>query len=127
MKSYLLSTKLLNSENMVLHFAKNNVKKENKANEIRNDIIEVALLCKSDNDNVLISGIIPRSDKLNPKATEVNRHLKNECRKRNICVISNLNINPKYDCNKSGIHLNWKETNKLLLKNFLFALSKFDN
>ena len=106
MKSYLLSTKSLNSENMVLHFAKNNVEKENKANEIRNDIIEVALLCKSDNDNVLISGIIPCSDKLSPKATEVNRHLKNECRKRNICFVSNLNINPKYDCNKSGLHLN---------------------
>ena len=118
MKSYLLSTKSLNSENMVLHFAKNNVKKENKANEIRNDIIEVALLCKSDNDNVLISGIIPRSNKLSPKATEVNRHLKNECRKRNICFISNLNINPKYDCNKSGRHLNWKETNKLVEKLF---------
>ena len=120
MKSYLLSTKSLNSENMVLHFVKNNVKKENKANEIRNDIIEVALLCKSDNNNVLISGIIPRSDKLSPKATEVNRHLKNECRKRNICVISNLNINPKYDCNKSGIHLNWKETNKLVEKLFVY-------
>ena len=119
MKSYLLSTKLLNSENMVLHFAKNNVKKENKANEIRNDIIEVALLCKSDNDNVLISGIIPRSDKLSPKATEINRHLKNECRKRNICFISNLNVNPKYDCNKSGLHLNWKETNKLVEKPFV--------
>ena len=119
MKSYLLSTKSLNSENMVLHFAKNNVKKENKANEIRNDIIEVALLCKSDNDNVLISGIIPRSDKLSPKATEINRHLKNECRKRNICFISNLNVNPKYDCNKSGLHLNWKETNKLVEKPFV--------
>ena len=119
MKSYLLSNKSLNSENMVLHFAKNNVKKENKANEIRNDIIEVALLCKSDNDNVLISGIIPRSDKLSPKATEINRHLKNECRKRNICFISNLNVNPKYDCNKSGLHLNWKETNKLVEKPFV--------
>ena len=119
MKSYLLSTKSLNSESMVLHFAKNNVKKENKANEIRNDIIEVALLCKSDNDNVLISGIIPRSNKLSPKATEVNRHLKNECRKRNICFISNLNVNPKYDCNKSGLHLNWKETNKLVEKPFV--------
>ena len=95
-------------------------------NEISNDIIEAALLCKSDNNNVLVSGTIPRSDKLNAKATEVNKHLKNECRKGNICFISNSNINPKYDCNKSGLHLNWKGTNKLV-ENFLFALSKFDN
>ena len=126
MKSYLLPTKSRNPENIVLHCGTNNLKKENSANEFSNDIIEVALLRKSDNNNVLVSGIIPRSDKLNAKATEVNRHLKNECHKRNICFISNSNINPKYDCNKSGLHLNWKGTNKLV-ENFLFALSKFDN
>ena len=90
------------------------------------NLIEVALLCKSDNNNVLVSGIVLRSDKHNAKAIEVNWHLKNECRKRNICFISNSIINPKYDCNKSGFHLNWKGTNKLV-ENFLFALSKFDN
>ena len=126
MKSYLLPTKSSNPENIVLHCGTNDLKKENSANEISNDIIEVALLCKSDNINVLVSGIIPHSDKLNANAIEVNRHLKNECRKRNICFISNSNINPKYDCNKSGLHLNWKGTNKLV-ENFLFALSKFDN
>ena len=126
MKSYLLPSKSRNPENTVLHCGTNDLKKENSANEISNDIIEVALLCKCDNNNVLVSGIIPRSDKLNAKAIEVNRHIKNKCRKRNICFISNSNINPKYDCNKSGLHLNWKGTNKLV-ENFLFALSKFDN
>ena len=81
---------------------------------------------KSDNNNVLVSGIIPSSDKPNAKAIEVNRYLKNDCRKRNICFISNSNINRKYDWNKNGLHLNWKETNKLV-KNFLIALSNFDN
>ena len=62
-------------------------KKENSVNEISNYIIEVALLYKSDNNKVLVSGIIPRSDKLNAKATEVNKHPKNECCKRNISFI----------------------------------------
>ena len=53
-----------------------NFKKKNSANEISNDVIEVALLCKSDNNNVLVSSIIPCSDKRNAKAIEVNRHLK---------------------------------------------------
>ena len=114
MKSYLLAAKSRNPENIVLHCGTNNLKKENSANEISNDIIEVAFLCKSDINNVLDSGIIPRSDKLNTKATEVNRHLKNECRKRNICFISNSNINPKYECNKCGLHLISKGTNKRL-------------
>ena len=125
-KSYLLPTKSRNPENIVLHCGTNDLKKENSANKISNDIIEVDLLYKSDNNNVLVSCVIPRSDKLNAKAIEVNRHLKNECRKRNICFISNSNINPKYDCNKSGLHLNWKGKNKLV-ENFLFALSKFGN
>ena len=84
-------------ENIVLHCGTNDLKKENGANEIRNKIIEVALLCKSDNNNVLVSPIITLSDKPNTKAIEVNRHLKNECRKKNICFISNSNINSKYD------------------------------
>ena len=126
MKSYLLPTKSRNSENIVLYCGKNDLKKQNSANEISNDIIEVALLCKSDNNNVLVSGIIPHRDRLNAKAIEENRHRRKEYRKRNICFISNSNIDPKYDCNKSGLHLNWKGTKKLD-ENFLFALSKFDN
>ena len=104
MKSYLLPAKSCNPENIVIHWGIDNLKK-NSANEVSNDIIEVALLCKSDN-NVLVSVIIPRSGNRNAKTTEVNKHLKNECRKRNICFISNSNINPKYDCNKRGLHLN---------------------
>ena len=84
------------------------------------------MLSKSDNNNVLVSGKIPRSGKLNAKAIKVNRHLKNECRKRNVCFISSSNINPKYGYDKSDLHLNWKRTIKLV-ENFLFALSKFDN
>ena len=65
-----------------------------------------------------MSGIVFRSDKFNAKAIEVNRHFKNEYRKRK--------INPKHDCNKSVLHLDCKGTNKLV-ENILFALTKFDN
>ena len=105
MKSYLLPAKSCNLDNTVIHWGTDNLKKENSANEISNDIIEVALLCKSDN-NALVSVIIPRSGKRNAKTTEVNKHLKNECHKRNICFVSNSNINPNYDCNKRGLPLN---------------------
>ena len=55
MKSYPLPTKSHNPENIILHCGTNDLKKGNSANEISNDIIEVALLCKSDNNNVLVS------------------------------------------------------------------------
>ena len=125
-KSYLLPTKSCNPEKIVLHCGTNDLKKQKSANEISNDIIEVAMLCKSDNNNVLFSGIIPRSNKGNAKVVEVNRHLNNEYRMRNICFISDSNINRKIDCNSSGLHLNWKGTNKLF-ESLLFALSKVDN
>ena len=64
-------------------------------------------------------------DKLNAKAAQVNSFLKNEYGERNICFINNSNINPKYHCNQSGIHLNRSGTNRLI-ENLLFALSKFD-
>ena len=41
-------------------------------------------------------------------------------------MINNSNINPKYDCNKSGVHLNWKGTDELI-ENFLFALNKLNS
>ena len=86
--------------------------------------MEVAVSCKSDNNNVLVSGIVPLRDKLNAKVTQVNIHLNYECN-RNICFIDNSNINPRYNCNKSCVHLNKSGTNKLI-ENVFFALSKFD-
>ena len=76
MKSYLWPTKSCNPEIIVLHCGTSDLKKENSANEISNDIVEVTLLCKSDNNNVLVPGIIPRRDKLNASVIGVNGHLK---------------------------------------------------
>ena len=50
MKSYLLLPKSGNPQNIVLRCDTNDLKKENSAKEISNDIIDVALLCKSDSN-----------------------------------------------------------------------------
>ena len=63
-KSSILPAKSRNPENIVLYCVANDLKKEKSANEISNDITEFALMCKSDNNNVLVSGIVPRSDKI---------------------------------------------------------------
>ena len=93
--------------------------------ETEQKILKLAVFGKLDSNNILISGIFPRQDKLNAKAAQVNSFLKNECGKRNICFINNSNINPRYHCNQIGIHLNRSGTNRLI-ENLLFALSKFD-
>ena len=109
MKSYLLSTKSRNPENIIINCGTSDLKKENTANKISNDIIEVALLCISDHNNALVSGVIPRSDKLNAKAIEVNRHLKNECRKRNICFIVIQTLTQSTTVKRSSSKLEWNE------------------
>ena len=125
MKSYIQPTISNDPECIVLHCGTNDLRKNTSAVEIGQKILELAVSCKSDSNNILISGIVPRRDKLNAKAAQVNSFLKNECGKRNICFINNSNINPRYHCNQSGIHLNRSGTNRLI-ENLLFALSKFD-
>ena len=70
-------------------------------------------------------GIIPRRDKLNAKATQVNIYLENECNRTIICFIDNSNINPRYNWNKSDAHLSKSETNGVI-ENMLFPLSNLD-
>ena len=45
---------------------------------------------------------------------------------RKIFALLVIQISTQSTTNKSGFHLNWKGTNKLV-ENFLFASSKFDN
>ena len=86
-------------------------------------IINLAMTCKTDTNSVFISGINPRSDQLNEKATKVNSILRHECKVGNICVIDNKHASPRFHCNKSGLHLNYHGIKKY---NFSYELAKLD-
>ena len=107
-----------NPEYISLYCVTSNLRQDNGAVKIEKKVM------KSDNNNILVTEIVPHCDKLDAKATEGNIHLKNEFNKRNICFIDNSNINPKYNCKKSGIYLSKSGTNKVIEK-ILFSLSKF--
>ena len=83
------------------------------------------MTCKTDTNSVFISGIVPRSDNLNEKASKVSSILRLECNVRNICFIDNKNISPRFHCNRSGLHLNYYGTKKLQ-ENLLYELAKLD-
>ena len=89
MKSYIQPTISNDPECIVLHCGTNDLRYNTSAVEIG----QLAVFCKLDSNNIFISGIVPRRDKLNMKAALVNSFLKNECGKRNICFINNSNIN----------------------------------
>ena len=77
--------------------------------------------CKTDDNTVMISRIVHRNDNLNDDASEFNKILRETCSKRNIGFIDNENINPRYNRNRSKLHLNKRATN-LLTENILFSL-----
>ena len=76
-------------------------------------------------DSVFISGIVPRTDKLNEKVLKVNSILRHECNVRNTCFIDNKHASPRFYCNRSGLHLHYYGTKKLQ-KFFLNELAKLD-
>ena len=118
MKFYIQPMISINPEYILLYRLTSNLRQDNGAVKIEKKVM------KSDNNNILVTEIVPQCDKLDAKATDGNIHLKNEFNKRNIRFIDNTNINPRYNCKKSGIYLSKSGTNKVIEK-ILFSLSKF--
>ena len=125
MESYIISTLEQNPETIIIHSGTNDLKSDSSPEEIARDIIKLTTSCKTQTNKVILSSIVPRYDNLNEKATRVNKCLKKECEARNICFIDHRNISPKYNCNRSGLHLNYSGIKKLL-ENILFCLYKSD-
>ena len=69
----------------------------------------------------MISGLVPRRDKLNDKGNLVNDDLKSLCAENNFHFIDNSNISVNTHLNNSGLHLNAHGT-FILGSNFVNAI-----
>ena len=80
---------------------------------------------KGKNCDVSISNIILRTDnkKFNQKDQEVNTHLKDMCKDKNICLIDHTNKIKVQHLNKSNLHLNKRGSNVLSIT-FVNELSR---
>ena len=58
---------------------KNSLNSEDTPEKIANDVIHLGKVVKTEKSNVVISGICPRRDRFNQKATEVNQLLTGKC------------------------------------------------
>ena len=83
------------------------------------------MTCKTDTNSVFLSGIVPRYDKFNEKASKVNSILRDECSVRNISYIDNEPISPRFHYIRSILNLNYYGTKKLK-ENLLYKLPKLD-
>ena len=64
---------------LILHFGTNDLRSENRADDIANGIINIGTIMKTRNNEIMISSIIPRADNenLDKKGSEVNKILIN--------------------------------------------------
>ena len=121
MNSYVCPTIKKNPKTIILHCGTNDLKSPQGACNIAQDIIDLAEALETGNNSVMVSGLVPRGDFLNGKATEVNKVLKQLCQSKNLKFIDNSNINPSIHLNRSRLHLNEYGTT-LLANNFIFNL-----
>ena len=76
MKSYLVLTIKQNPETIVIHCGTNDLKTEKDHRKIADKILGLAHQCKTDDNTVMISGIVPRNDNLNEDVSKVNKILR---------------------------------------------------
>ena len=110
-----------NPEIVILQCGTNDLRSQKSADDIANDIINLATDMKNDEDDIYVSSITPRSDKLHGKALDVNEKLKQLCIAKSMDYIDNCNILETH-LSFDGLHLSFKGSVELG-KKFSRALS----
>ena len=111
----------INPDHIVLHAGTNDLGTENTASQIAKATIDLVT-----SNTVTVSGIVPRLDKLNNNANEVNRRLVLMCKERNISFLSHdESIDPSKHLNESKLHLNSNGI-KIFTENFSRFLVKLN-
>ena len=82
----------INPDHIVLHSGTNNLRTENTARQIAKATIDLAASLKNYDNAGTVSSIVPRLEKLNNKANEVNRRLFLLCKERNISFLSHIKV-----------------------------------
>ena len=116
-KHYVKPTQEKQPAQIIVHIGTNDLSTNKNSDEIADEIVNFAKSIKTDENNIVISSIVPKKDRLNNKAKEVNLHLKEKCEANNLSLIETHNINPYRHINAKGLHLNNYGDNQLN-KNF---------
>ena len=107
---------------IILHHGTNDLNGNSTSEEIADKILHLAASIKTSKNQVFVSSLVIRKDKLNKKGNEANELLKNvECVIRQLSLSDNKNISLGM-LNKSGIYLNNYGTTHLV-NNFCFSMT----
>ena len=102
------------SDSIILYVRTSNLKNKESAEDIANDIIDLAISIRKEKTNVFVSGLTVRNDRLNDKGKNVNNLLKRKCDEEKIYFVASTNINVSI-LNNSGQHLNESGTRILII------------
>ena len=105
----------------VMHVGSNDLQSIKTPEEISDEIMELAKDIKTEENDIIISGITIRQDQYNEKGFQVNEQLKVKCSKFSFGFVDNTNITIR-NLNGSGLHLNYSGT-VLLANNLLKAIN----
>ena len=120
MRDYVKPSLKYNPDLIILHTGVNNLRSNKSPNVIAEDIVKLACDIKNDSNDVVISGLVGRSDRLNFKLQQVNEILISKCTEKNLFYINNNNIT--HQQLNITMHLNLKGTCQLA-KNFLSCIN----
>ena len=81
MNDYAIPTKRRNPDLIIIHAGTNDLR-GNTAIKVASDLMKLALDLKTDNNDIMVSGLTSRADALNTKTKQVNINLKTECDKQ---------------------------------------------
>ena len=118
MKHYRKPTQEKSPAEIIIHVGTNDLYSVKELKDIANNCMQLAKSVKIDANKAVVSSILPRTDKFNSKAKEVNTHLQDICSSNNPPLITHSNINPHHHIRIKGLHLN-SYGNKQLTRSFI--------
>ena len=124
MNSHVIPTLKRNPETIILHCGTNDLEGNDSAQTVAENIAELAQALNTNVNKAHVSVVVPRGDRLNEKAKEVNEKLQRICQRRKIHFIHNRNIDPHLHLNGRILHLNYQGT-RCLTNNSLRALGYY--
>ena len=122
LKDYARPSQRYNPDLVIAHIDCNELRKSKTPEEISDEIVKLAKDLKTDGNEVIVGGIVARSDALHEKGMHVNELLVTKCSQNSLAFIDHSNILANKHMNGSGIHLNFLGT-KLLSDNFLRVIN----
>ena len=113
-------------DHVILHTGTNDLRSEKTASQIARSITELAMSLKNNHTSDIASGIAPRNDNLNNKATEVNNRFLRMCKERKILFVAHSEyIDSSKHFNASKLLLNHNGI-KVFAENFSVFLKKLN-